>query len=462
MKVLILDSYPKTPHRISKDTIGGYGTANRFGDGLVAGLLTRLMAKEVDWPPIYSAYTAGVLRDAGHEVDYSRDWRRAQGCDLVLLTSSIVCHETEVECVRRIAETGVAVGMIGPFAGSVPQPYLDAGAFVIAGEPEMYFMRNAVDADVARRLAGVVPEAEPVELDDLPLPAWDLIFDVAPPRFGLLSGGEIMLPLHATRGCPYSCFNYCTYPLQQGRTVRTRAPDKIVEEMIHWQDRLGVTIFIFRDPVFSIDRKHTLALCDALERCGRRFRLIVETHLRNLDEEIAVRLRDVGLEMVKVGIESINPEALKSSKRFTIAVDEQTKRIAMLERLGVKITCFYMLGMPGDSPQQFETTMRYARELNALFAQISVFTPYPGTPAFVNYEDKITAGRYEDFTQYDLIYRHETLTAPQVRRLLSRAYRDYYARPRWLKKYLSARLSRFARARGRRIEATRPISNPVA
>ena len=51
-------------------------------------------------------------------------------------------------------------------------------------------------------------------------------------------------------------------------------------------------------------------------------------------------------------------------------LDEQTKRIAMLERLGVKITCFYMLGMPGDSPQQFETTMRYARELNALLQRI--------------------------------------------------------------------------------------------
>lgn len=119
MKILVLDPYPNQPWRISKDTSGEYGTANRFGAGLVAGLLTRLMSKSVNWPPLHSVYLLGVLRKRGHEVAYSKDWKDAAGQDLSFVTSSIVAHETELEAVRNVGALGVRVGAIGPFAKSI-------------------------------------------------------------------------------------------------------------------------------------------------------------------------------------------------------------------------------------------------------------------------------------------------------------------------------------------------------
>ena len=73
---------------------------------------------------------------------------------------------------------------------------------------------------------------------------------------------KIAIPLLATRGCPYSCFNYCTYPLQQGRKVRARSVKNIVDEIKYWQKELGTNKFVFRDPVFSINRKHTKEYCN--------------------------------------------------------------------------------------------------------------------------------------------------------------------------------------------------------
>jgi hypothetical protein len=49
--------------------------------------------------------------------------------------------------------------------------------------------------------------------------------------------------------------------------------------------------------------------------------------------------------------------------------------------------------------------------------------------------------RYESFTQYDLVFRHENLTPTQVRQMLSDAYHDYYLRPSWILKYLHTRFS---------------------
>ena len=178
-----------------------------------------------------------------------------------------------------------------------------------------------------------------------------------------------------------------------------------------------------------------------MEESNYKFKFVIETHLNNMDFELVSRLRQSGLEMVKVGIESISPDTIKESKRFAIANDEQVKRIRMLEDLGIKVTCFYILGMPGDTEESFWATMKYAQSLNTVFAQISVFTPYPGTPAFDKFKNYILVDRFEDFTQYDLIYKHTSLTPKQVRKMLGRAYRDYYVRPKWLFKYLTARFT---------------------
>ena len=441
MKILILDPYPNRPYRISKDTSGGYGTANRFGDSLVSRAITWFFSKEVDWPPLHCVYTAGVLRNQGHDVTYARNWPDGGSFGLCLITSSIVCHETELDAVRDVVARGVPVGVIGPFATNMPAPYLDRGAFVIQGEPEMFFIAHPLNADTIGDLRGTLPAAAPASLDDLPLPAWDAVFSVTPPRFGLFGRSETVLPIIASRGCPYSCMNYCTYPLQQGRKVRTRSPEKIVEEMVHWQDALGISYFIFRDPVFAINAKHAFELCDAIAASGRTFRFTVETHLRNMEPDLAKRLRQAGMDMVKVGIETVDAEVLNSAKRITLDVDEQRQRIAMLEAIGVKVTCHYILAMPGENPDSWKNTLRYARRLNTLFAQISVFTPYPGTPAYAEFADRVLVDRYESFTQYDLVFRHENLTPDQVREMLSDAYRDYYLRPSWLLKYLGARFA---------------------
>jgi radical SAM superfamily enzyme YgiQ (UPF0313 family) len=440
MRVLILDAIPKRHFRISKDTNGGFGTGNDYGDTLVARALRWLVARNVDWPPMYAAYTASVLRDQGHEVIFSRDPETVVDADLCLLTSSIVAHETELELVRRMRARGIPVGAIGPFAASVAQPYIDAGAFVIGGEPEMFFLRTPIDESSVREFVGLVP-GKSAGLDDLPLPAWDLIHDGHAPRFNLLANDASVLPIAATRGCPYSCFHYCVYPLQQGRKVRLRDPANIVAEMAHWQDTLGVSMFIFRDPVFSINRKHTLALCDALRDSGRRFSFIVETHLNNIDEELARRLSEVGLVMAKVGIESAEPEVMDDAKRFTIADNEQEKRIRMLESFGIGVTCMFIFGYPGDTRETCRSTIAFAKKLNTAMAQFSVFTPYPGTPAYPEFQNRITAGRYEDFNQWRLVFRHDVLSPSDIRELLGIAFRDYYLRPTWMWKYLKSRLN---------------------
>ena len=96
MRILILDVYPDTPYRISKDQNGAYGTANNYGDGLISKLLRSIVKNSIDFPPLYSVHVIGELNKQNHDVHYSKKLNLNDDFDLYILPSSIVCHETEV------------------------------------------------------------------------------------------------------------------------------------------------------------------------------------------------------------------------------------------------------------------------------------------------------------------------------------------------------------------------------
>ena len=86
---------------------------------------------------------------------------------------------------------------------------------------------------------------------------------------------------------------------------------------------------------------------------------------------------------------------------------------------------------------------KYAKKINSSYAQFSVFTPYPGTPAFNEYKDKITKNKYEDFTQWQLVFRHQNLTEKDVLYLLNYSYKKYYLNHKWAIRFLFNKIKDF-------------------
>jgi len=230
----------------------------------------------------------------------------------------------------------------------------------------------------------------------------------------------------ASRGCPYSCFNYCTYPLQQGRKVRLRSVQNIVSEIKHWIKTIGTNKFVFRDPVFSINRKFTVELCKEIINQNLKIEFLIETHLKNLDDELIDLLKKSGLKLVYVGIESSSAKVLNGIKRFSVDNDQQYTIIKKLVSKGIIVKSMYMFGNPGDDESTIKNTIDYSLSLPNQLVQYSVFTPYPGTPIYKHYENRITETSYEKFNQYNLIYSHEKLNNSDLTRLKNFGYRKFY------------------------------------
>ena len=246
-----------------------------------------------------------------------------------------------------------------------------------------------------------------------------------------LFGKNRSIPMLATRGCPYSCFKYCVYPLQQGRKVRQRDITELIKEIEYWKKEHKVEMIIFRDPVFSINRKHTIELCNAIIKAKINIKFVIETHLRILDEELIKILKKAGLSGVKVGIESSSKEVLKNANRFTIEKDEQVEKVKLLEAHKISVSSMFIVGFPSDNEKSILNTIDYAKKLNTAFAQFSVWTPYPGTPIYNEYKEKIFVNEYEKFDQYRLVYKHDLFNEKEIRYYLALAYSKYYGSIKW-------------------------------
>ena len=142
MHILILDVYPKKNYRISKDQNGAYGTANNYGTSLFSKLLSLAVKNSIDFPPLYAVQTCGELLNCGHNVSYSKELDLEKEYDMYIMPFSIVCHETEIECLKKLKKENKLVLVIGPFATSNPENYIKAGGIVIKGEPEMFFHKS--------------------------------------------------------------------------------------------------------------------------------------------------------------------------------------------------------------------------------------------------------------------------------------------------------------------------------
>ena len=434
IKFVILDVYPNKKHRLIKDTAGGYGTGNDFGNSFFSKLLNIYVDTNIGMPSIEVMIISSILKK-NHKVHYTRDLsdKEIGDCDFVILPSSIIAHETEIDAISKLKHKKIFV--TGIFATTKRKKYLVENTIVVKNESDTFFYNLEKNNDLNVKFLNKLFDNKdlindyytPVDINDFPYPDWGSYSKKFPLRNDFFSlNHKIAVPLLGTRGCPYSCFFYCTYPLQQGRKVRSRSVENIIEEIKHWIRVLGTNKFVFRDPVFSINKKHTIEFCKKVIEEKLKISFMVETHINNLDDEMIPLLRKAGLELVYVGVESSSNFVLKDMNRFTVEQDKQYEVIKKCEDIGIKVKTMFIIGNPEDNKDTILKSIEYAKYLPSLYSQFSVFTPYPGTPAYYKFKDIITESKLENFNQYNLTFKHKNLSKKNISDLKSLAYFKFY------------------------------------
>ncbi|MBF0266162.1 MAG: radical SAM protein, partial [Gammaproteobacteria bacterium] len=223
-------------------------------------------------------------------------------------------------------------------------------------------------------------KGELIALDELP---WPERGDGLPAKNYFDSVGGLPHPqfqLIASRGCPYGCI-FCVWPqmFMRSSKYRTRSPEDIVDE-IETNLKTGIyKSFYIDDDTVNINRKHVIKLANLITQKGlNKYRWGTMGRADLMDDSQLTALKEAGLFSIKYGVESADQTNLDDiNKRIEISrVIEGIKRT---KAMGIKVHLTFTFGLPNDTHETIENTIKLACELPCDSAQFSIATPYPGT-----------------------------------------------------------------------------------
>ncbi len=427
MKIALIDLKESRTGCNNKDKAGTFGNASH-GEDIVSRIYSLLKWNNVDMPVVHFGYMAAIFRQHGHEVAFYDSFPKDE--DLVIMASSIVGYDEEIAFARKIKKPGRKVGFISAFATVKPELFLEAADFVIKGEPEQ--------AAIEIAKGNLEPKGEiesPLiqNIESLPFPDWDG-FPIQKYGYFPILKKKPLLSILTSRGCSFDC-SYCPYMVVQTEKWRSRSAKHTVDEIEDLQKKYGVRSLAFRDIMYTQNKKRAREISEEIIRRNIKVEWSCETRADCLDEPMLELMHRSGLRVIHLGIESPRDEIVKKSGRLPIKETQQEKVVKLAEKIGIKIIGFFILGFIDDTPESMNSTIEYAKHLNAPVAQFDVMTPYPGTKFYSQISDRIVNFDWKKYTTHHPVVKLDHVTHEQVLEYKNRAYREYYFRPSWMVKY---------------------------
>jgi hopanoid biosynthesis associated radical SAM protein HpnJ len=184
------------------------------------------------------------------------------------------------------------------------------------------------------------------------------------------------ISLYTGRGCKSRC-TFCLWPQTVGgHRYRTRSVGHVVDE-IRWAKAAfpQVKEVFFDDDTFTDDLRRAEAIARELGKLGVTWSCNAKANVPRASLKV---LRDNGLRLLLVGYESGNQQILHNIKKGML-VDVARRFTRDCHDLGITIHGTFILGLPGETKETIEETIRFATEINPHTIQVSLAAPYPGT-----------------------------------------------------------------------------------
>jgi hopanoid C-3 methylase HpnR len=305
---------------------------------------------------------------------------------------------------KKSPEVYIIVG--GHSASFIPEDLLEHSEGTIdcilkgEGEAAICELLRAIDTDKSsiHQVPGVVttqgigPAPGYVESLDNLFPARDLL---RKPRKYFSAVLDPCASIEMGRGCPWDC-SFCSAWTFYGRKYRLIHPEKVIEDL----ERIDSPGVFIVDDVAFVHPEHAIAIAEEILRKGIKKKFYLETRgdvlLRNLDA--FEYWKKAGLKYMFLGLEAIDEEGLeKYRKRMTLG--ENFEALEAARSLGIRVAV-NIIADPDWDEKRFETVRQWSQESPEI-VNISVYTPYPGTEAWLTDKRELLT---RDYRLFDLLH----------------------------------------------------------
>ncbi len=269
-------------------------------------------------------------------------------------------------------------------------------------------------------------------LNDLEWPARHLL-DPRRYRMGHYTY-EPQLLMMTSMGCPSKCI-FCIWPqLLYDQKIRLRDPEDIADEMIFCRKQYGAREIYFDDDTFNITEERVMKLCETFIRKKTKLSWITEMRCDKVSLDMYKTMKRAGCVKVLYGVESGNQEILDNCKK-DIKVEQVKNAFALTHKAGIRSHAAFMFGLPGESKNTINDTMKFARRLKADTIQCSIALPYPGTEFYRIAKESGTL-KVDKWTDYDSelcgAIEYPGLSKAYIQDSIGKMYKQFYIRPSYL------------------------------
>ena len=315
--------------------------------------------------------------------------------DLAVLHTSSPTFAGDVKVAEALKAENPAlmVGFVGPKVAVQPEQSLAASAAIdfVAREEFDFTIAEVAESRPLASVAGLSfrepdgqlvhnPDRQPLQdMDRLPFVTPVYKRDLRPEDYYIGYLRHPYISLYTGRGCRSRC-TFCLWPQTVGgHRYRTRSVDNVLAEAALVRRQFPqVKELFFDDDTFTDDRPRAEAIARGLGKLGITWSCNAKA---NVPRETLKVLRDNGLRLLLVGYESGNQQILINIKKG-LRVDRARRFAADCRDLGITVHGTFILGLPGETRETIEETIRFAREVNPHTIQVSVAAPYPGTELY--------------------------------------------------------------------------------
>jgi anaerobic magnesium-protoporphyrin IX monomethyl ester cyclase len=375
------------------------------------------------YAPLATLYAAAFLRESGHDVRLA-DLQFSHSADdirthidgfkphvLVIYDDSFnyltkMCLTNMREAAFRMQEiaasSNIPVIVSSSDATDHADAYLSHGtSYIIIGEAEQTLKElleaitvKTSDTENIQGLAFIkdgktfrtAPRKVMRELDQLPVPAWDLIDTEKYRKRWQSAHGYFSVNLVTTRGCPYKC-NWCAKPVY-GNRYTSHSPQRVADMISDMKNLFEFDHIWFADDIFGLKPGWVQDFASIIARKGYKLNYKIQSRADILTSEVVEALARSGCTEVWIGAESGSQKILDAMDKGTTTAQIESATL-LLKKNGIKPCFFLQFGYPGEEKEDIAKTIAMVDTLRPYDIGVSVSYPLPGTLFYENVKQQM-------------------------------------------------------------------------
>jgi len=415
-------------------------------------------------PPLGLMYIASVLEKHGFEVKiidcYLEKSKinlgrilKKESPDIVGISAATPTFGYVTRIAKMISDNFPDIFIVigGYHVSAIPRQALSSGLFDagVIGEGEITFLElvkelqkkypklNKIKGLAIKKSNKIIfTKSRPFikNLDSTPFPARHLVpplsrYNPTPASYKKLPVGILI----STRGCPSRC-TFCDRAVF-GCSYRERSPSNVLDEVEELIYRFGAKELKFFDDTFTLNKKRLFDICDEFNKRKIDIEWSCLTKANLVSKEMLMKMKKAGCWQVLFGLESGDPEILKSLNKG-ITLEQGERAVKLAKKVGLSVRTDFLMGVPGENLTTMGKTLEFAKKINPSFAHFNKFNPYPGTQIYTRLVKEGYRFDLDNFySQLDHlqgIYSPKGISKKQLGEFVSKSYKRFYLRPRYI------------------------------